>query len=317
MDAGNLLLYRKHYRASVQADDAVLKRRKARAEVIAQAYARMGAHAVAVGATDLVLGLPVLRNLARMHRLPLVSANLQSAGGKRLFPAHKIVNVGGVKVGIFGLTGEKNIARAKIDPKQFKLADPAESAKAQVAALRAKGVQIVIALAAVGHQQGRQVAEAAKGIDFLFVSGTGRHGERASRVGTAWMMEMSREGKYIGHLSLHIKGSKLQFEDLSERYQLANRLARVDKSIQSLERRLAKFQGKNKENMERRMQNSKNSKERMMVQLAKANKVTPKGSFFTNVMQPVALTLKREPTIKALINKVAKEAGLKRPRGAN
>lgn len=317
MDAGNLLLYRKHYRPTLRADEAVLRRRKARAEVIAQAYVRMGAHAVAVGATDLALGLPVLQGLVRSHRLPLVSANLQSAAGRRLFPAHKIVTVGGVKIGIFGLTGEKNIARAKIDPKRFKLADPAESAKAQVAALRAKGAQIVVALAAVGHQQGRQLAELAKGIDFLFVSGTGRHGERASRVGTAWMMEMSREGKYIGHLTLHIKGSGLQFEDLSERYQLASRLARVDKSIKSIQQRLAKFQGKNQEYMERRMLNSKNSKERMMVQLAKANMVVPKGSFFTNVMKPVALTLTREPTIKALINRVAKEAGLQRPRGAN
>lgn len=317
VDAGNLLLYRKHYRAAVQADETVIKRRKARAGLIAKAYATMGTHGVAVGATDLVLGLPTLQSLVRTHRLPLLSANLQSVGGKRLFPAHKIVTVGGVKVGIFGLTGEKNIARAKIDTKQFKLADPIKAAQAQVKALRAKGAQIVVALAAVGHQQARQVAEAAKGVDFLFASGTGRHGERATRVGTAWMMEMSREGKYIGYLSLYLKGGKMQFEDLSERYQLANRLTRVNKSIRGLETRLANFKGNNKEYMERRMQNSKNSKERMMVQMAKANKVMPKGSFFTNVMQPVALTLKREPTVKALINRVAKDAGLQRPRGAN
>lgn len=317
MDAGNLLLYRKHYRANAAADAKVLGRRKARAGLIAQAYKTMGAHAVAVGATDLVLGLPVLQDLVRTHQLPLLSANLQSAGGKRLFPAHKIVTVGGVKIGIFGLTGEKNIARVKIDPAQFKLADPIKTAQAQVKALRAKGAQLIVALAAVGNQQGRLVAEGAKGIDFLFASGTGRHGERATRVGTAWMMEMSREGKYIGYLSLYLKDGKMQFEDLSERYQLAHRLARVDKSIGGLAKRLATFKGKNKEYMERRMQNSKNSKERMMVQLAKANQLQPKGSFFTNVMEPVALSLKREPSIKALINRIAKEAGLQRPRGAN
>jgi len=317
VDAGNLLLYRKHYRANVAADAKVLSRRKARAALIAQAYATVGTHAVAVGATDLVLGLPVLQDLVRTHRLPLLSANLQSAGGKLLFPAHKIVTVGGVKIGIFGLTGEKNIARVKIDPKQFKLADPIQAAQAQVTALRAKGAQLVVALAAVGNQQGRLVAEAAKGIDFLFVSGTGRHGEQATRVGTAWMMEMSREGKYIGYVSLYLRGGKMQFEDLSERYQLANRLARVDKSIADLVKRLATFKGKNKDYMERRMQNSKNSKERMMVQLAKANEIRPKGSFFTNVMEPVSLSLKREPSIKALINKIGKEAGLQRPRGAD
>ncbi len=317
VDAGNLLLYRKQFRANTPADAAVLGRRKARAEFIAQAYARMGTHGIAVGATDLALGLPLLQSVARAHRLPLLSANLQSAAGKRLFPANKIVTVGGVKIGIFGLTGEKNIARVKIDPKLFKLADPAKTAQAQVKELRAKGAQLVIALAAVGHQMGRKVGEAAKGVDFLFVSGTGRHGERASRVGTSWMMEMSREGKYIGHLSLYLRGGKLQFQDLSERYQIANRLARVNKSIMGLQKRLAKFKGRNKEYMQRRMQNSKNSKLRMMVQLAKANKVQPKGSFFTNVMQPVALNLTREPTLKALLNKVAKDAGLKRPRGAN
>jgi 2',3'-cyclic-nucleotide 2'-phosphodiesterase (5'-nucleotidase family) len=317
VDAGNLLLYRKHYRPAVKADDAAIKRRVARAGVIAQGYAQLGAHAVAVGATDLVLGLSVLQGLVRTHRLPLLSANLQSAAGKQLFPSNKIVMVGGIKIGIFGLTGEKNIARAKIDPKLFKLANPIKAAQAQVKELRAKGAQIVVGLAAVGHQVGRKVAELAKGVDFLFVSGTGRHGERASRVGTAWMMEMSREGKYIGHITLYLKGGKLQFEDLSERYQLANRLKRIDKSIKGLEKRLASFKGQNKDYMVRRMTNSKNSRERMMVKMAKANSVVPKGSFFTNVMQPVALSLKRDPAIRALINKVTKEAGLKRPRGAN
>ncbi len=317
MDAGNLLLYRKHYRPTMKVDDATLKRRKARAGVIAQAYSKLGAHAVAVGATDLVLGLPVLQQLVRTHGLPLLSANLQNSAGKLLFPAHKVVTVGGVKIGIFGLTGHKNIARVKIDPKQFKLADPIKTAQAQIKALRAKGAQLVVGLAAVGHQVGRKVAEGAKGMDFLFVSGTGRHGERATRVGSAWMMEMSREGKYIGHLSLYLKGSKLQFEDLSERYQLANRLKRINKSIAGLQKRMGSIKGKSKEYMVRRMTNSKNSQERMMIKMAKANKVVPKGSFFTNVMEPVALGLKRDPAIRALINKATKDAGLKRPRGAN
>lgn len=317
MDAGNLLLYRKQYKANLAADEAVLKRRKARAEILARGYAQMGAHGVAVGATDLVLGLPLLRQLVSTYRLPLLSANLQNPAGKLLFPAHKLVTVGGVKFGIFGLTGEKNIARVKIDPKQFKLADPVAAAQAQVKALRAKGAQIVIALAAVGHEVGSKVGEGAKGIDFLFVSGTGRHGERASRAGTAWMMEMSREGKYIGQLSLYLRGGKMQFEDLSERFQLAHRIERIEKSIQGLKKRMATFQGKNADYMDRRMQSSKNSKERMMVQMARANKVAPKGSFFTNIMEPVKLSLKRDPTLKALISKIAKEASLQRPRGAN
>jgi 2',3'-cyclic-nucleotide 2'-phosphodiesterase (5'-nucleotidase family) len=317
VDAGNLLLYRKQFRANAPADEATLKRRKARAAVIAQAYARMGVAGVAVGATDLALGLPVLQDLVRTHRLPLLSANLQSAAGRPLFPAHIITTVAGVKIGVFGLTGEKNIARIKIDPAKFKVADPVKTAQAQVKALRAKGAQLVVAIAAVGHEQASQVGKAVAGIDLLFVSGTGRHGERASRVGTAWMMEMSREGKYIGELSLYLRGGSFQFEDLSDRFQIAGRLEHMDKSLRSLEQRLATFQGGNADFMQRRLQNTRNSKEQMMAQLYKANQVQPKGSFFTNVMKPVALTLKRDPVVKDLLNKVAKEAGLQRPRGAN
>ena len=40
--------------------------------------------AVAVGATDLTLGLPTLKQLENTYKLPLVSANLQSAAGKAL-----------------------------------------------------------------------------------------------------------------------------------------------------------------------------------------------------------------------------------------
>ncbi len=317
VDAGNLLLYRKQYKAKVPADAATLARRRARAEIIAQAYARMGIHAVALGATDLVLGLPVLKSLVQRHRLPLMSANLQSPAGRLLFPAHKLVAVGGVKVGIFALTGEKNIARVKIDPKLFKLADPVDVAKAQVKALRAKGAQLVVALAAVGHQQGRQVAQAVPGIDFMFISGTGRHGEKASKVSTAWVMEMSREGKYEGLLSLYLRGGKMQLEDLSERFQIASRLERINKSIQSLKQRASRSQGRNPDYLKRRLVNSENSRQRMMVQLAKANMVKPKGSFFTNVVEPIKPALAQDAVVKALLARVAKDAGLKRPRGVH
>ncbi|MFH2005540.1 MAG: hypothetical protein ABI333_03025 [bacterium] len=318
MDAGNLLLYRKHFRAGQAADEATLKRRTARAAAIAQVYAQMKFHGVALGATDLVLGLPALRALEREHRLPLLSANLQSTAGKRLFKANRLVTLGGVKFGIFGLTGEQNIARVKIDPAQFKLADPVKAAQAQVQELRKAGAQIVVALAAVGHQQARQVAEGVKGIDFMFVSGTGRHMDKAERVGTAWVTEMGREGKYIGHLSLYVRRGDLTFEDLSERYQLAQRIDQLHKSLAGLRARMSQAEQSGRGDfLRRRLQTSESSIQRMQVQLHKANRVQPKGSFFTGVMTPVAMTLPQDPSVKALLAKATQAAGLKRPPGTH
>jgi len=317
LDAGNLFVYRRQFRARRGETPKIQQRHRDRADLIAEIYGKMGVGAVAVGALDLALGATQLKALSTRHRLPLLSANLQNAAGVRLFPAHRLVKAGGIQFGVFGLTGEHRIYKNLVDPKRYKLADPVTTAKAQVKALRAKGAKVVVALAAIGDANARKLAKEVPGLDFVFVSGTGRHRPNLERVGTAYLTEITREGKYIGHLELHLRGGSLKFEDLSKRFVLAQNIQRLQKSLKSLQRRMAWARKRNREDyMKTRIQRAERSIGRLRSQLHQANQKKPKGSFLTHVLKACKTSLPENQAIANLIRTRAKATGLKRPRGA-
>jgi hypothetical protein len=63
---------------------------------------RMSYQAMAVGSTDLLLGLGELSHLAGRVKFPLLCANLKVQSGMP-FKAYTVVDVGGLKVGVIGL----------------------------------------------------------------------------------------------------------------------------------------------------------------------------------------------------------------------
>src|SRR5262249_47923912 len=106
-----------------------------RARLVATAYARMGTAAYAPGPRDLQLGVPTIRKVAREARLPVIAANLRGPDGALLFEADHLVNAGGFKVGLFGVTAAKGIAGVEAR-------DPAAAARDEVTSLRARGASI-------------------------------------------------------------------------------------------------------------------------------------------------------------------------------
>lgn len=318
VDAGNLFLYRKQLRPKPGEPIVVPERLKARAAVIAEVYGRMKVDGVAVGALDLAFSTDELKRMAAKYHIPLLSANLQSAQGQRLFPAHRLVTVAGIRFGIFGLTGPHRIYKSLIDPKRYKLADLVTTARAEVKALRAQGAQVIIALAATGDLPARKVADEVPGIHFLFISGTGRHRPNLEKRGTAYLSEMMPQGKYVGHLRLSVRGGSLDFQDMSQRLVIAGRIAQLEKSLTGLRARMKRFGERGgKDYMQRRLRRTQGSLIRLRQQLYTANKTQPKGSYLTNVMVGVDTTLPEDPALAKLISERAKAAGLKRPRGVH
>jgi 2',3'-cyclic-nucleotide 2'-phosphodiesterase (5'-nucleotidase family) len=75
-----------------------------RAEVILEAYEKMGYDAINIGDLDFGLGIDYLRYLQRRSHIPFISANLVYGGTeKRVFEPYLIKKMGGLKVGIIGL----------------------------------------------------------------------------------------------------------------------------------------------------------------------------------------------------------------------
>jgi 2',3'-cyclic-nucleotide 2'-phosphodiesterase (5'-nucleotidase family) len=302
VDAGNLLLDRKGgWRPKAAPAPEALARWKTRAEQIARVYQLMGVKGVAVGALDLVLGVPTLKALSAQHGLPLLSANLRSLQGERLFPASAVVMVGGIKVGIFGLTGDHGVFRDAIDRTAVQVGDLAPAIAEQVKALRGEGAQVVVALAAVGFAAAKALGESLKGVDFVIVSGTSRSVEALEKVGDAWVMESGAEGKSLGELKLHVKaGGAPTFEDLSERLILAKQIEQMRKNLGKIQAHAGGTDGTS-DLAQRRLEGLERSLDRLKVRLHSANQKQPPGSFCTNVLVTMELSLPDDQEAAALL----------------
>lgn len=103
------------------------------------------------GNHDFNYGQERLVELAKSAQFPIISANLVKTDGTTLLNPYVIKEVGGLKIGIFGLSTPETAY--KTNPKNVEgltFANPVETAKKIVAELKAKEVDAIIALAHLG-----------------------------------------------------------------------------------------------------------------------------------------------------------------------
>ncbi|HVE14630.1 MAG TPA: bifunctional UDP-sugar hydrolase/5'-nucleotidase [Elusimicrobiota bacterium] len=123
-------------------------------KAMAELFNAAGFDALEIGNHEFDIGEEGLKALIAQIRVPVLGANIREvATGKRVPYArgHIVKDLGGVKVGIFGLlttnmrrlTFAKNIAGLEFE-------DEAAAARREVAALKAEGAQVIVALTHVG-----------------------------------------------------------------------------------------------------------------------------------------------------------------------
>ncbi|WP_306590397.1 bifunctional UDP-sugar hydrolase/5'-nucleotidase [Geothrix sp. 21YS21S-4] len=144
----------------------------------------LGYAAMAVGNHDFDWGMEVLREAEKQARFPFLSANTADAKGKRAFPAHVLVTVGGVRVALVGFTTPG--VPSMTEPGNYaglRFADIVASAKEEVPRLRDKEkADVVVALlhSGLGAVSGREGDENAAlrlvdqvpGLDAVFTGHT-------------------------------------------------------------------------------------------------------------------------------------------------
>jgi hypothetical protein len=211
-----------------------------RARLLAAAYARLGVTAFTPGERDLALGVPLLRRVLADAKVPTISANLVDARGSLLFAADRVVDVAGVKVGIFGVT-----AASPPDPAWrawgVEARDPIAAARAEVASLRARGAHVIVALVHVGGTpDSRRLLAAVPGIDWAVLGHSGRNLETPERVGGALILEAMSLGRNLGRLDLHVVSGDGSgpFADRGARAQLQTILVDHEHQIADYQQRL-------------------------------------------------------------------------------
>jgi len=177
----------------------------------------VGYDAVAPGNHEFDVGVDGVRSLAAGLKMPVLAANVLDAKTRAVvdfFRPYVIREVGGVKVGLFGLLTtqmkalafEKNIAGLEFQ-------DEVEAARNAVARLRAEGAEVVIALSHLGLEQpgrppfvgDRALAARVPGIDVIV--GAHTHTpifEPAAASTAALIVQSAPNMTFLGYVKLEI-----------------------------------------------------------------------------------------------------------------
>lgn len=124
-----------------------------------------GYDAMGMGNREFHFLKPGLHSKVKLARFPVLCANVEGAGD--LIQASMIVEVGGYRVALFGLTVPmitKKMLASRFSPYRFE--DPIETAKEIVPALRDQA-DIVIAVTHIGIKADEALAQEVPGIDLI------------------------------------------------------------------------------------------------------------------------------------------------------
>lgn len=132
-------------------------------------YNAMGYEAMTIGNHEFDRGTTLLSDFIKRATFPVLSANIHVTAGSvldGLYKPHVIVEKGGKKIGIFGVTAEDTGELANTGS-EVQFTSVIAAAKEQVAALQAAGVFTIIALTHVGIDVDRRIAREVSGISLI------------------------------------------------------------------------------------------------------------------------------------------------------
>ncbi len=167
----------------------------------------MNLDACAVMSQDLVLGLDVTRDFEEEQGVPYICANLKDSEGNRLFPAYRVREFGGKKVGILAVTDPRMQHAKKKMPEGLEFTDPAQAVTEGVKALRGQeGCDAVVLLYGGRKEQATENCNTVEGIDLIFF-GNATISQRVAaetEAGTP-VYSAANRGKDFGEIVMTIK----------------------------------------------------------------------------------------------------------------
>ncbi|WP_395833613.1 5'-nucleotidase [Archangium violaceum] len=230
MDAGNAL-----FREPTRREEALVQQR---AELVLEQMEAQGTAAMAVGERDLSQGLSWLQKATRgRKKMKLLSANLVDKAGKTPFAASTVMEAGGLKLGVVGVSPEGTPAG---EP-GLKGRPPVEAALAEARRLRqTKKVDVVVVLAAVPYQQAVKMALlAGDAVDFVVQSHDAKGIGIGELVGSHTAVFPAGElGKQVTRLELSVDGPGPSV-DLGSGSRARQQLRLVENNLQQAHERLA------------------------------------------------------------------------------
>lgn len=203
LDAGNSLL---KTRLGTEAGPVVVTDPRVTGQKMARLMAAAGVQAVAVGPRDLqAVGLDGLRALMQETRLPWLSANLLDSQGKRVFPGSMVINSGGLRLGVVGLTDPQV---GLVERQGMSLMDTSTALKAAALELAGK-VDVSVLLTSLAYEEIESLRGSLSPFDLLVVGSSA--GGRFLRAGdrAPYILSVPGEGRQLARVALRITPARV------------------------------------------------------------------------------------------------------------
>jgi len=196
LDAGDRLF--RFDMAMTGTDEA---KRKTRAVLLIDAGSVGGLDALGIGRLDLGAGLNYLRRLQPRAAFPFLSANLTDDEGALIFDSSLLLEREGRSIGVTA------VLPGDVSGQGYSSADPYKSARKEVAALRARGAELVIVLSNLGIEADAKLARISKA-DLVLSSHSRELTPQGRQLGKAVAGEPASRGRYLGDVRWYSQAAK-------------------------------------------------------------------------------------------------------------
>ena len=274
LDAGNLLFFKNIHPSlpSAQKKEVLLN-----AQLMVQSFNLMGCDAAGIGVDDLRVDQKDFATVQTMAQFPLVSANVVSKDGQKLFVPSVVKNAGGLRWGIFSLM---SVNPASASPsKSWKVLDPISAGREVLAELQGKA-DIIILLTAMPVAELRALLPQLPGVTITVVGDETSGLIRPLQLGQTTVVCSPPFGKYLGVLRLSLKDPKAAFADAARITELERELALVERKIK-----------------EGRAVASQDEKKKIEAELQELKK----GNIYRNEIIMLSANVQEEPGVKRFI----------------
>lgn len=224
VDGGSLLY------TAVPVAEHVKAQEQLKADLLRRVFAEdLQAAAIGLGPNDLGLGTG--------GTAPARQAANVAPGSGIPVEAPKVVEVGGVRVGIFGV-----VSPAALAPHGVQASDPVPAAREAVAALRQQGARIVVGLAHLARKEAADLARAVPGIDFLVIGMDAPEPDKISpaplRVGDTYLVQPANRGQIVTRLDVTITDGAGALTDAIGEARAASLAREIEAQIDALSKDL-------------------------------------------------------------------------------
>ncbi len=167
----------------------------------------VGYDAMTIGNHEFDMGRNRLKTLIDNAKFPVLAANLEDTSKNPLnIKPYVIKNVGGVKVGIIGLTTlESESMLPKKDKSVLHFFPVKVTAQKYIEDLKKKGVDLIAILSHLGVEEDVKLAKEVKGIDVIIGGHSHTELPKYKKVGSTIITQTGSFGKNLGELNLTVK----------------------------------------------------------------------------------------------------------------